>query len=351
MDQAVPAQQVRRSRFWLYTPFVLLLLLAIAWSIGWFVIRNRTAEALDSWIAAEARGGRQWACGDRTIAGYPFRIEIICNSLDVKRGSVTASFGRTEAVAQVYQPRRIIMEVAGPLRVSDGRVTVDGSWDLLQASINASPTGGLQRLSVAADAPKVSIAGLGPGEIAGSGKHLELHVRPNPSRTAEQARDIAASITEARIPILDALIGGAEPANLNADVTVTQADGFKGGTIVEELELWRKAGGKIDILMLAADKGARRIETKGDLRLDDQHRPAGQLTLAAAGLEGLLSNLTGGRVGGNLIGMLLGQGSRTNAAQPNAKPQLATLPPLRLENGFLAMGPFVIPNVKLQPLY
>src|SRR6185437_6215577 len=49
--------------------------------------------------------------------------------------------------------------------------------------------------------------------------------------------------------------GGAEPTNLNADITVTQSDGFKGGTIVEELELWRNAGGKIDILMLAADKG------------------------------------------------------------------------------------------------
>ena len=123
MDQAAPVGHVRRSRFWLYTPFVLLLLLAIAWSIAWFVIRNRTAEALDGWIAAEARGGRQWTCGDRTIAGYPFRIEIICNSLDLKRGAITASFGRTEAVAQVYQPRRIITEVAGPLRVSDGRVS------------------------------------------------------------------------------------------------------------------------------------------------------------------------------------------------------------------------------------
>jgi hypothetical protein len=140
-----------------------------------------------------------------------------------------------------------------------------------------------------------------------------------------------------------------EPTNLNADVTVTQADGFKGGTIAEEMELWRKAGGKLDILMLAATKGSRQIEAKGDLRLDEQHRPAGQLNLAAAGLDGLLGNLTGGRLGGNLLGMLLGQGRAP--AQPNAKPQLAPLPPLRLENGFLAMGPFVIPNVKLQPLY
>jgi hypothetical protein len=350
MDQAAPTGNVRRSRFWLYTPFVLLLLLAIAWSIAWFVIRSRTTEALDGWIAAEARSGRQWTCGDRTIVGYPFRIEVICNTLDLKRGSVSASFGRAEAVAQVYQPRRIITEVAGPLRVTDGTVTVDGGWDLLQASIHVSQSG-LQRLSLAADAPKVTITGLGGGEIVGSGKHLELHVRPNPSRRAELAGDVAASVTEARIPILDALVGGAEPTNLNMDVTVTQADGFKGGTIAEELELWRKANGKLEILMLSAAKGPRQIETKGELRIDDQHRPAGQLTIAAAGLDGLLGNLTGGRVGGNLLGMLLGQGPRSNAAQPNAKPQLASLPPLRLENGFLAMGPFVIPNVRLQPLY
>jgi hypothetical protein len=348
MDQAAPAGSPRRSRFWLYTPFVLLLLLAIAWSIAWFVIRNRAADALDGWLAAEARSGRQWTCGDRTIAGYPFRIEIVCNSLDLKRGAVTASFGRTEAVAQIYQPRRIITEVAGPLRVTDGAVTVQGTWDLLQASINATPAG-LQRLSLAATAPKVTVTGVGGGEIAGSGSRLELHGRPNPSRAGEQARDVAASVTEARIPLLDALIGGGEPANLTADVTVTRADGFKGGTIAEEMELWRKAGGKLDILMLAATKGSRQIEAKGDLRLDEQHRPAGQLNLAAAGLDGLLGNLTGGRLGGNLLGMLLGQGRAP--AQPNAKPQLAPLPPLRLENGFLAMGPFVIPNVKLQPLY
>ncbi|EIM29575.1 DUF2125 domain-containing protein [Microvirga lotononidis] len=350
MDQAAPTASVRRSRFWLYTPFVLLLLIAVAWSIAWFVIRNRTAEALDGWIAAEARNGRQWTCGDRSIAGYPFRIEIICESLDLKRGSVSASFGRTEAVAQIYQPRRVIVEVAGPLRVTDGTVTVDGSWSLLQASINASQTG-LQRLSLAADSPKVSVTGLGNGEIAGSGRHLELHLRPNPSRRAELAGDVAASVTEARIPILDALVGGAEPTNLNADLTVTQADGFKGGTIVEELELWRNAGGKLDILMLSATKGARQIETKGELRLDEQHRPAGQLTVSAAGLDGLLGNLTGGRVGGNLLGMLLGQGPRSPQGQPNAKPQLASLPPLRLEKGFLSMGPFVIPNLRLQPLY
>ena len=29
----------------------------VAWSIAWFVIRNRATELLDGWLAAEARAG------------------------------------------------------------------------------------------------------------------------------------------------------------------------------------------------------------------------------------------------------------------------------------------------------
>ncbi|WP_445500993.1 DUF2125 domain-containing protein [Microvirga sp. G4-2] len=349
MAEAILTENRRRSRFWLYTPFVLLLLVAIAWSVAWFVIRNRAAESLDAWLAAEAQKGWQWTCTDRTVAGYPFRIEIICNTLDLKQGAVTASFGRTEAIAQVYQPRLVIAEIAGPLRASDGKVNVQGEWKLMQASIHASPTG-LQRLSIAANAPKFNVTGLLPQEIATSGERLELHLRPNPSRASEKAYDTAIFVKQARIPLLDTLIGGAEPTDLNADLTATQVVGFQGRPVAEELERWRIAGGTLDILMLSGAKGPRRIEAKGRLNLDEEHRPAGQLSLAAAGLDGLIGKVTGNRTGGALLGALLGQNQRA-PEKTNGQPQLATLPPLTLNNGFLAMGPFVIPNVRLQPLY
>ncbi len=349
MAEAIPAESKRHSRFWLYTPFVLLLLVAVAWSVAWFAIRNRTAEALDAWLEAEARGGRQWTCTDRTIAGYPFRVEIVCNALELKQRSVTVSFGRTEAIAQVYQPRLVIAEIAGPLRVTDGRVTVQGRWDLLQASIHASQTG-LQRLSLAANAPAFTVTGLLPQEIATSGQHLELHLRPNPSRASEAAYDAALSVTKASIPMLDALIGGTELTDLAADVTATQTAGFRGRPLAEELERWRSAGGTLDVRLLSVAKGPRRLEAKGALRLDEEHRPAGQLSVAAAGLDGLIGNITGSRTGGTLLGALLGQNPRAKDKN-SGQPQLSPLPPLTLDNGFLAMGPFVIPNVRLQPLY
>lgn len=348
MAEAILTENTRRSRFWLYAPFILLLLVAIAWSIAWFVIRSRAAEALDAWLAAEAQRGRQWTCADRTIVGYPFRIEVVCNTLDLKQGAVTASFGRTEAIAQVYQPRLVIVEASGPLRVTDGRATVEGQWDLLQASIHASQTG-LRRLSIAANGPKFTVAGLMPETVAASGQRLELHLRPNPSRESERAYDAALSVKQASLPVLDRLIGGTELTDIDADVTVTEATGFRGRPLAEEMERWRTAGGAVDILMLSGAKGPRRIEAKGQLKLDEEHRPEGQLSLAAAGLDGLIGNITGNRAGGALLGALFGQNTR--AKGNDGKPQLSPLPPLTLDNGFVALGPFVIPKVKLQPLY
>lgn len=346
MDEAAPAEARRQSRFWLYTPFVLLLLVAVAWSVAWFFIRNRAGDTLDAWLAAEARQGRQWTCADRTIAGYPFRIELVCPELTLKQGAVNASFGRVEAIAQVYQPRLVIAEIGGPLKVTDGRANVQATWDILQASIHATQTG-FQRLSLAATAPKLTVSGLTPQEIKASGQQLEMHVRPNPSRVQDKAYDAALFIRQASLPFIDALIGGSEPTDLNADVTVTQADGFRGQTIAAELERWRAAGGSLDVLMLSAAKGSRRIQAKGNLSIDAEHRPTGQLSASAAGLDGLLSSITGNRNTGALLGALLGQAP----SRSNAQPQLSPLPPLRMENGLLALGPFVVPNVKLQPLY
>jgi hypothetical protein len=337
----------RPSRFWLYTPFVLLAVLAIAWTAAWFVIRGRVADGIDGWLAAEAGAGRQWTCAERAIDGYPFRIELSCAELRWQSEGSSGTLGPVEAVAQVYQPRHVIVLVGGPLRFSGGAVTAAAEWRLLEASIRIGRDG-LQRASVIAQAPQVRLAGL-PGDLALSSESLNLHLRPSPTRAAEGAVDIAANATGARVPALDALAGGAEPANLQLDLTATETDAFAQGFDPDQAEAWREAGGRIDLLLLSIAKGARRLEAKGSLRLDDQHRPAGQLTLAGAGLDDLIANLTGNRSGG-LLGALLGQAAK--AQNPGAGPQaLAPLPPVRLDNGRVALGPFTVPNARLPALY
>jgi hypothetical protein len=40
MQEVAGAQVPRKSRFWLYTPIALLLLVLVAWSVAWWVMRS-----------------------------------------------------------------------------------------------------------------------------------------------------------------------------------------------------------------------------------------------------------------------------------------------------------------------
>ena len=360
MAEAVDILPARHSRFWLFAPFVLLGLAAAGWSAAWFVIRQRTADGLDAWLASEAGMGRQWTCADRAVGGYPFRIEVSCGTLSVRRGEAAASLGRLLAIAQVYRPRHVIAEVGGPLRASDGEGAVaEADWRLLQVSVQ-SASDAFQRASLVVEEPKVRLVGLAPTELAGGAGHLEAHVRPDPARLgAEGAYDVALSARTMTIPVLNAWTGSDDPADMSLDTTVTQARGLTGRRLVGELERWREAGGAIEVEQWTLAQGARRLEAKGVLRLDDLRRPAGHLDLAAAGLQDLVGALMGGGRAngvGAVLGALAGQPARSRALGPSqsapaAQPKLSPLPPLRLDNGRVSFGPFAVPGVRLAPLY
>jgi hypothetical protein len=341
-DDVTAAQH---SRFWLYAPLALLALVAIAWSAGWLLVRDRALAAIDGFLAVEAAAGRQWTCTDRSVGGYPFRIELSCAAVTVQRGPVTASAGRLLSVAQVYQPRHVITTLEGPLRLSDGDVAVTGTWNLLEMSIRGAQ-GGFQRASLVTERPRFEIAGVAPDPLRLESEHLEAHLRPNPVRRDEKAYDAALSTVGARLPFLDQWLGGGEATNFQVDLTATQAESFRGRLVVPEIDRWRAANGQLEIVMLSLSKGTNRLEAKGTLQLDEMHRVAGELNVAAAGLDRLISRLTGNRSSGALLGAFLGQAPDSGTASG-----LTPMPPLRLENGRVLLGPFAIPNLRLPPLY
>jgi hypothetical protein len=255
-------------------------------------------------------------------------------------------------VAQVYRPRHVIVQAAGPLRASDGQIGVEGTWRQLQASVRVAE--GVQRASLAVDGPALRIAGAAPGDIAVSADRLETHLRPNPSRGAEGAYDWTLGLTRLSLPVLDYLIGGAEPADLDLQVTATEAGDLRARPWPEELERWRQAGGRLEVTNLALAKGGRRIEGKGQLGLDEAHRPQGRAELAAVGLEGLVGTLLNAREGATaaLLGALLGKPAVPDPAPPAAtRSGLKPLPPVRIEGGRVYVGPLALPGVRLGPLY
>ncbi|KQP77589.1 hypothetical protein ASF60_06310 [Methylobacterium sp. Leaf113] len=349
------------SRKGLFLPYILLAVLVTAWSLGWFYIRHRAATEMDAWLAREAADGRNWTCADRSITGYPFRIELRCASLAFDRSDSRFTLGPVTAVVQVYQPRQGILEVGGPFHVEQGDLTADATWTSLEGSFHGA-SDGFVRASLVANDAKGSVRGAGADPIDFDTGHLEFHARPTPGRFAsEGAVDTSLRVNRIRLPLADAALGNVDPADLALDATVNRATALGTGTVARELEDWRAAGGSLDLALLSLAKGDRRLQAKGRLDLDAQHRPQGQLDLRAAGVEALVGQVMGQRFGaekGALIGSLVGQlmGRRTTPSAEagvaaSADDALKPLPPLRLGDGRVTLGPFPIPGVQLPPLY
>lgn len=350
----------RRSRRGLFLPYILLVVLAVLWSAGWFYVRGRAGSEIDGWIAREAKAGRTWTCADRTITGYPFRIELRCAAVALARADGGFRLGPLTAVAQVYQPRHVLMLAEGPFHVEQGDLVGDAAWTMLEGSFHGAADG-FVRASLAVDAPSVTVAGATPDPIAVSARHLELHARPAPGRfDAEGAVDVSLRLTQALAPLADAVIGNTDPADLALDATASRATVLGTGTLARELERWRQADGSLAIAGLSFAKGDRRVQAKGSLAIDPDHRPAGRLDLRAAGIEALVGAIVGQRFGadrgalvGNLVGGLLGLRRRPDGAPETAPGDgpLKALPPLRFADGRLLFGPIAIPNLRLPALY
>src|SRR5882757_7162050 len=99
----------------------LLVIAALAWSAFWFFAASEVAIKADAWRAQEAKSGRVYDCAKRSVAGFPFRLEVRCDGASVALRSQTAGQAATQApitaqlgeilvVAQIYDPKLLIAE-------------------------------------------------------------------------------------------------------------------------------------------------------------------------------------------------------------------------------------------------
>ena len=96
MSDITPAPR-RRPLWRLFIMPVLLLIAAAAWSAFWFYSASQVDVTADAWRAREARAGRVYDCARRSVAGYPFRLEVRCDGASVALVSQTAGQTATQA--------------------------------------------------------------------------------------------------------------------------------------------------------------------------------------------------------------------------------------------------------------
>lgn len=282
MDPVTPdAAPSRRNR---RLPILLLVGVAIAaaaWTAIWSVGRGRILTEIDARIAVAAEHGVRIACADRAIGGFPFRMELTCRDpgVEVAVRGLTASAAALRVVAQVWDPRLILVEIDGPGGVRDPGGEVAGKWRSLRASLRWT-TSDIGRVSVAAEGLDLTTKQGARPPLHLVAAHAEAHGRPGVS---ERDLDLAVAFAAASLAEGDKRIG---PPTSDLSLAATLVDFLPPGP-GPALPAFAERGGRIEPVSLTFATGGVSVEGAGALTLGRDGLLDGMVALTARGLEAL----------------------------------------------------------------
>ena len=301
MSDITPAPR-RRPLWRLFIMPVLLLIAAAAWSAFWFYSASRVDVIADAWRAREAQSGRVYDCARRSVAGYPFRLEVRCDGARVSLVSqtagqgaaqtpITAKLGQILVVAQVYDPKLLIAEFTAPATISDPNdsSSMIVNWRTARSSIVGLP-GVPQRISLVFDDPALD-------RVKGSlqtpllrAKHIELHGRiaegsPSDHPVIETVLRVAGGSLQEVHPLL------AQPFDAEVQAKLSGLKDFAPKPWPERFRELQAAGGHAEIVQSRIQQGNLIAVASGTLGLTPEGRLDGELQMTVAGIEQVIPAL------------------------------------------------------------
>lgn len=289
----------RRRPLWrLFIAPVLLLIAAAAWSGFWFFAASQVGVRADAWRAQEAKSGRNYDCANRTVSGFPFRLEIKCEGASVALVSQTASnvpftarLGEILVVAQIYDPKRVIAEFKSPasiaipeqspLRVewSKGRASVAGLPAVPQRGSVVFDDVGIDRVN--ANSIQVPVA---------RAKHVELHGRlADGSPTNDPVIETVLQLNDGSVQGVHPVL--AEPFNADVRARLTGLKDLAPKPWPERFREIAAAGGKVEILQSRIQQGEMIAIAAGTLALNADGNLDGELQMTVTGLARIVPAL------------------------------------------------------------
>jgi hypothetical protein len=271
------------SRFFLYAPFALLLLIAAGFGFYWRHAAGAYEARLDALETHEAMPGVTMRYASRSMSGFPFNIDVVFRdvrvSVETGHGPLVWRAEEFASHALTYGRDETIYEAAGKqsLAWTDGAGHVH-LFPFAAGALHASAirdAGGLARFDL--DAVDV-------GSPRFTASRLQLHVR-----RAGGTLDLFAGGDDVRLaPDWRGAFGDTlRHVALQGRVTEAGAfDGLRAGAADWRgaAEAWRKAGGRIDAEPLELDWGTLDMMGRGAVSLDDAHRPSGLIDFKIAGM-------------------------------------------------------------------
>jgi hypothetical protein len=292
----------RRRPLWrLFIMPVVLVIAALAWSAFWFYAASQVDSKADAWRAQEARSGRVYDCARRSVAGFPFRLEVRCSGASVALLSqtagqaatqtpVTARLGQILVVAQVYDPKLLIAEFTAPATIVDrGNQSMLVNWSKARSSVIGLPAIP-QRVSLVFDDATVDRVNASVQTPLARAKHIELHGRliegtPPEEPAIETVLQIAGGSVQEVHPLL------AQPFDADVRAMLTGLKDFSPKPWPQRFREIQAAGGHVEIVQSRIQQGDLIAVAAGTLGLSANGRLDGELQMTVAGIEKVIPAL------------------------------------------------------------
>jgi hypothetical protein len=289
----------RRRPLWrLFIMPSLLVVAALAWSAFWFYLASQVDSASDAWRAREAKSGRVYDCAKRSVAGFPFRLEVRCDGVSVSLSSqtatqapVTAKLGEILVVAQVYDPKLLIAEFTAPATIYDRgeQPSMTVNWHTARSSVVGLP-GVPQRASIVFDDASIDrLNGAVQAPLARA-KHIELHGRlAEGSALDRPVIETVLKIERGSMQELHPLL--AEPFDADLRTMLSGLKDFSPKPWPQRFREIQAAGGHVEIVQSRIQQGDLVAVAAGTLGLSAQGRLDGELQMTVAGIEKVIPAL------------------------------------------------------------
>jgi hypothetical protein len=291
----------RRRRLWpVFIMPVLVVVLAAAWSAFWFFAASKVDENVDAWRAREAAAGRIYDCADRSVAGFPFRLEVRCSGVSVALMSqtagqpaaqpITAKLGEILVVAQIYDPKLLIAEFKAPAILSDrGVPAMVVNWSTGRSSVVGLP-GPPDRADIVFDDASVDRIAASVQAPMVRAKHIELHGRNAESSTPEKpVIEAALQLAGGSIQDLHPLLAVPFDADIRAQLSGLKD--FSPKPWPARFRDLQAVGGRVEIVQSRVQQGELISVASGSLGLTASGNLDGELQMTVAGLEKVIPAL------------------------------------------------------------
>lgn len=358
--------RIARRRRWPIILAVLAIALGAGWIWLWNVAAAKVEDTIAGWKAREARSGRVYACASQTIGGFPFRIEVRCDDVNVEIKSsqppVALKAKDFLVTAQVFEPTVLTSEFTGPLTIGQPgqAATVAANWRAAQSQVHGLPTSP-ERVVIGVEQPTVD--DLPQRKRLFQATRLDLEGRiVSGSARSNPVIEVVLKLMAASAPSVHP--AAALPVDADIAAVLTGLKDFGPKPWPARFREIQEAGGRIDITRARLQQGESIAVANGVLRLSPRGRLDGELRVIVVNLDKLLPALGLDRPGspqgpGNQIGSALDRLSPGlgNLARRNAGPALAMglaflgqptelegkpahALPLRFNDGMVSLGPF-----------